>query len=155
MGGADFVIDYFNRKGKRSYESEIYSYLAEFYLVKRRYSDAALTYKAFITKNQYHKLAPHFSMRMIEIYQKGRFPKLVIEAKKDYASAYGINESYWKYFNINDNPKVVEFLKKNIVDLANHYHAVFQEPRFAKKKGKNVRLSFFGSLYCPPHIFPH
>lgn len=139
LGGADTVLDYFKRKGKKSYESDIYSYLAEFYLAKRRYSDAALTYKAFITNNQYHKLAPHFSMRMIEIYQKGRFPKLVIEAKKDYASAYGINESYWKYFNINENPEVVEFLKKNIIDLANHYHAVYQDYKYRNQKKQSFK----------------
>ena len=139
LGGADAVIDYFKKQGKKSYESDIYSYLAEFFLIKRRYSDAASTYKAFIKNNQYHKLAPHFSMRMIEIYQKGRFPKLVIEAKKDYASAYGINESYWKYYNINDNPKVVEFLKKNIIDLANHYHAVYQDYKYRNQKKQSFK----------------
>lgn len=139
LGGADAVIDYFKRKGTKSYESDIYSYLAEFYLIKRRYSDAALTYKAFIGNNQYHKLAPHFSMRMIEIYQKGQFPKLVIEAKKDYASAYGINESYWKYFNINENPKVVEFLKKNISDLAHYYHAVYQDYKYREQKKQSFK----------------
>ena len=136
MGGADSVINYFKKIGSKSYESDIYSYLAEFYLTKRRYSDAALTYKAFIQNNQYHKLAPHFSMRMIDVYHKGHFPKLVIEAKKDYASNYGINKSYWKYYNIKEYPEVVEFLKKNIIDLANHYHAIYQNPRYrARKKG--------------------
>lgn len=139
LGGADSVIDYFKRHGTKSYESDIYSYLAEFYLTKRRYSDAALTYKAFVNNNQYHKLAPHFSMRMIEIYHKGHFPKLVIEAKKEYASAYGINESYWKYYNINESPEVVTFLKKNIVDLANHYHAVYQDRNYRNKKKQSFK----------------
>lgn len=134
MGGADTVISYFKKIGPKSYESDIYSFLAEFYLVKRRYSDAALTYKAFIDNNQFHKLAPHFSMRMIEIYHKGNFPKLVIEAKKYYSSAYGINKPYWKYHNIKDHPDVVKFLKTNIIDLANHYHAVYQDPRYRTKK---------------------
>lgn len=139
LGGADTVISYFKKVGSKSYESDIYSFLAEFYLAKRRYSDAALTYKAFIDNNQYHKLAPHFSMRMIEIYQKGRFPKLVIEAKKQYASAYGINKSYWKYYNIKDNPEVVKFLKTNIMDLANHYHAVYQDVRYRRIKKQNFK----------------
>jgi TolA-binding protein len=139
LGGAESVIGYFKKYGAKSYESNIYSYLAEFYLTKRRYSDAASTYKAFIKNNQYHKLAPHFSMRMIEVYHKGHFPKLVIEAKKDYASSYGINESYWKYYNIKEHPKVVEFLKKNIIDLANHYHAIYQNPRYRAKKKQSFK----------------
>ena len=139
LGGSDSVIDYFKRHGVKPYESDIYSYLAEFYLTKRRYSDAASTYKAFVKNNQFHKLAPHFSMRMIEIYHKGHFPKLVIEAKKDYASAYGINESYWKYYNIIESPEVVMFLKKNIVDLANHYHAVYQDRNYRNKKKQSFK----------------
>lgn len=139
IGGADTVISYFKKVGSKSYESEIYSFLAEFYLAKRRYSDAALTYKAFIDNNQYHKLAPHFSMRTIEIYHKGHFPKLVIEAKKYYASAYGIKKSYWKYYNIKEHPDVVKFLKTNIIDLANHYHAVYQDPRYRTKKKQSFK----------------
>lgn len=139
LGGADTVINYFKKQGPKSYESEIYSYLAEFYLTKRRYSDAALTYKAFVQNNPYHKVSPHFSMRMIEVYHKGHFPKLVIEAKKDYASAYGIHEKYWKYYNIKDYPEVVGFLKKNIVDLANHYHAIYQNPRYRARKSENFK----------------
>lgn len=139
LGGADTVISYFKKVGSKSYESDVYSFLAEFYLLKRRYSDAALTYRAFIDNNQYHKLAPHFSMRMIEIYQKGGFPKLVIEAKKHYASAYGINKSYWKYYNIKDHPQVVKFLKTNIMDLANHYHALYQDVRYRRIKKQNFK----------------
>lgn len=139
LGGADTVISYFKKVGSKSYESDIYSFLAEFYLAKRRYSDAALTYKAFIDNNQYHKLAPHFSMRVIEIYHKGNFPKLVIEAKKYYSSAYGINKSYWKYYNIKEYPEIVKFLKSNIIDLANHYHAVYQDNRYRSKKKQSFK----------------
>ena len=139
LGGADSVINYFKKVGSKSYESDIYSYLAEFYLTKRRYSDAALTYKAFVKNNPYHKISPHFSMRMIEVYHKGHFPKLVIEAKKDYASAYGIHEDYWKYYNIKEYPEVVGFLKKNIIDLANHYHAIYQNPRYRTRKKQTFK----------------
>jgi len=136
LGGAESVIDYFKKYGSKTYESDIYSYLAEFYLTKRRYSDAASTYKAFVENNKFHKLSPHFSMRMIEIYHEGRFPKLVIEAKKEYALSYGVRGDYWKYFNIIEHPEVVGFLKKNIVDLANHYHSIYQNPRYRNKKNQ-------------------
>lgn len=139
LGGADTVISYFKKIGPKSYESDIYSFLAEFYLVKRRYSDAALTYKAFIDNNQFHKLAPHFSMRMIDIYHKGHFPKLVIEAKKYYASAYGIKKDYWKYYDIKAHPDVIKYLKTNIIDLANHYHAVYQNVRYRNKRQQNFK----------------
>ena len=139
LGGAEVVIDYFKKAGKKSYESDIYSFLAEFYLVKRRYSDAALTYKAFTDNNPFHKLAPHFSMRIIDIYHKGHFPKLVIEGKKYYASAYGLKQDYWKYYDIKQHKEVVAFLKTNIIDLANHYHAVYQDRRYRAVKKKSFK----------------
>lgn len=129
LGGADAVIDFFNKNGSKSYESEVYSHLAEFYLTKRRYSDAAKTYNSYIKQNPYNKVSPHFSMRVIDIYHKGRFPKLVIEAKKKYASTYGLKANYWKYFNPLQHTDVVDYLKKNIIDLANHYHALYQDKR--------------------------
>jgi len=139
LGGADAVIDYFKKYGSRSYESEVYSHLAEFYLTKRRYSDAAKTYNAYIENNPYNKVSPNFSMRVIDIYQKGGFPKLVIEAKKSFASTYGLTAKYWKFFDPEKRVDVVTFLKKNIVDLANFYHSLYQDKRFRRKKSENFK----------------
>ena len=137
LGGADSVISFFKKHGSRSYESDVYSHLAEFYLKKRRYSDAAKTYNAFIKNNPFNQVSPHFSMRVIDIYQKGNFPRLVIEAKKDYASTYGLRADYWKYFNPAQHADVVDYLKKNIIDLAKFYHSLYQDVRHRNKKPKN------------------
>ena len=85
--------EYFAAKGSRSYEDKIYANLGEFYLAKLRYDDAAKTYKAFAL-NLFHRSSPHFGMRVVEIYGKGNFPKLVLEAKKDFASKYGLQSEY-------------------------------------------------------------
>jgi cellulose synthase operon protein C len=127
LGGADSVVDYFSRHGKRSYEDSVYSNLAEFYVEKRRYSDGATTYNAFIVRNPYHKVSPQFHMRMIEIYVLGAFPSLVIDSKKEFANNYGLKAEYWNYHKIADRPEVMGFLKTNITDLANHYHALYQQ----------------------------
>lgn len=137
LGGADSVISFFKKHGSRSYESDVYSHLAEFYLKKRRYSDAAKTYNAFIKNNPFNQVSPRFSMRVIDIYQKGGFPRLVIEAKKDYASTYGLRADYWKYFNPDQHADVVDYLKKNIIDLANFYHSLYQDVRHRNKKSNN------------------
>lgn len=137
LGGSNAIKDYFKKYGSRAYEDGVYRHLAEFYFAKRRYSDAASTYNAFIEANPFHKVAPHFSMRVIEVYFKGGFPRLVIEAKKQFASKYGIKAEYWNYFNQDEYPKVLGYLKTNLVDLANHYHALYQNKRFKKKKRDN------------------
>jgi len=139
LGGAEAVISFFKKYGSRSYESDVYSHLAEFYLKKRRYSDGAKTYNAFIENNPYNKVSPNFSMRVIDIYQKGGFPRLVIEAKKEFASTYGLTANYWKYFDPKKRVDVVDYLKKNITDLANFYHSLYQDRRFRNKKKENFK----------------
>ncbi|WP_303906225.1 tetratricopeptide repeat protein [Thiohalomonas denitrificans] len=137
LGGPDMVTDYFARFGERSYEDGVYSHLGEYYLAKRRYSDAASAYKAFVELNPLHRKSPHFHMRVTEIYKEGGFPKLVVEAKKEFARVYGLNAEYWQHYKLANQPKVVGYLKTNLKDLANHYHALYQDKRFAKEKPAN------------------
>lgn len=137
LGGAASVEEYFANHGSRSYEDGVYSHLAEFYFTKRRYSDAATTYNTFVDNNPFHKKSPHFSMRVIDIYMKGGFPRLVIEAKKQYVSTYGINAEYWDYFDQSEYPEVLGYLKTNLIDLANHYHSLYQNKKFVKDKPAN------------------
>ncbi len=138
-GGPKAVADYFGRHGKRTYEVNIYQNLGEFYLDKRRYNDAAMTYKTFVKRNPFHKISPHFDMRVIEIYRKGGFPRLVIDSIKEFARSYGLKSEYWKHFDPKAHPEVVGYLKKNLKELANHYHALYQDKRLAKTKDANFR----------------
>jgi len=137
LGGAEAIKDYFAKFGSREYEDGVYKHLAEFYFGKRRYSDAAATYNAFIESNPFHRVSPHFSMRVIDVYMKGGFPRLVIDAKKQFASTYGLKAEYWNYFNREEYPDVLGYLKTNLVDLANHYHSLYQNKKFKKNQAEN------------------
>ncbi|MDO8988383.1 MAG: tetratricopeptide repeat protein [Sideroxyarcus sp.] len=139
LGGASSVVEFFGRYGKRSYEEKVYSHLADFYLDKRRYSDAANAYKTFVGLYPFHEVSPHFHMRMIEIYQKGGFGKLVVEQKKEFAKTYALNAEYWRYFDVKKRPDVVAILKENLRDLANFYHAGYQKSRIDEEKRDNYR----------------
>ncbi|TNF38492.1 MAG: tetratricopeptide repeat protein, partial [Gammaproteobacteria bacterium] len=137
LGGPESVVSYFDKYGAREYEASIYSHLGEYYLSKRRYADAAHSYNAFVERNALHKVAPHFHIRVIEIYLAGGFPKLVIDAKKNFANTYGLRATYWNFFDINTYPDVLVFLKSNLTDLANHFHAMYQDKRMFKQKQEN------------------
>jgi cellulose synthase operon protein C len=139
LGGADSVVAYFSRHGKRSYEDGVYSNLGEFYFDKRRYSDAAATYNAFVSRNPFHKVSPQFHMRVIEIYMVGAFPSLVIDSKKEFATNYGLKAEYWQYFEPAARPEVLVFLKTNLTDLANHYHSLYQNPKRTEEKHANFQ----------------
>lgn len=137
LGGANSTVEYFSRYGKRSYEDSVYSNLGEFYFDKLRYADAAAAYNAFVDRNPFHKAAPNFHMRVIEIQAAGGFPSLVLESKKKFAAVYGLTAEYWKHFDPGERPDVLGLLKTNLTDLANHYHACYQDPRQAEDKATN------------------
>ncbi len=137
LGGSDAVIEYFDKNGKRSYEDKLYSNLGEYYLEKRRYNDAAVTYKAFVKRNPFHKVSPKFDMRVIEIYKQGGFPMLVVDSNKEFATNYGLKSEYWKHFDVNAYPEVLGYLKATLKELATYYHALYQDKRFEKNKDEN------------------
>lgn len=129
LGGSDAVDKYFQKRGRRPYEDMIFEDLGAHYLVKRRYADAAKTYSAFVERNPLHQQAPVFQIRVIDVYKKGGFPKLVIEAKVEYARIYALDSNFWKNHDINRSPEALAFIKQNLIDLASHYHALSQKRR--------------------------
>jgi cellulose synthase operon protein C len=139
LGGAESVLEYFSQNGKRSYEDSVYSNLAEFYFDKRRYADATAAYNGFVSRNPFHKKAPNFHMRVIEIHTAGGFPSLVLESKKAFATTYGLKAEYWNYFDQGARQDVLNNLKTNLIDLANHYHAAYQKPRKIEEKSAHFK----------------
>ncbi len=139
LGGAEAAVDYFRNYGRRTYEDGIYTSLAEYYVDKRRFSDGAGSYTTFLKQNPFHQKAPEFSMRIIDIFKLGGFPKLVISGKKTFSTTYGLGAEYWSHFNVKDRPEVLDLVKANFMDLANHYHALYQDKRLLKSKPANYR----------------
>jgi TolA-binding protein len=137
--GPKSVGEYFARFGHRSYEDRVYRNLGEHYLAKLRYDDAANTYRAFVALYPFHKAAPHFSMRVIDTFTQGGFPKLVLEAKREFAETYGLKAAYWRHFTPEESPDVLAFLKTNLTDLATHYHAQYQAATDASEKAEHYR----------------
>jgi TolA-binding protein len=137
LGGPEVLETYFAASGHRSYEDRIYSHLGEFYLEKLRYHDAAKAYKAFVALQPLHRASPHFGMRVVEIYEAGDFPKLVLEARKEFAATYGLQSEYWRHFDVKESPDVLTYLRTNLEDLANHYHALYQNAELEAEKPAN------------------
>ncbi len=148
LGGPDAVRDYFSRFGTRSYEDRVYGALGEHYLAKLRYDDAAKTYRAFVALYPFHRAAPRFSMRVVETFTAGGFPKLVLEAKREFASSYGLQAAYWQHFKPEESPEVLAYLKTNLKDLATHYHAQYQATEQADEKLASYReaLQWYGEF---------
>jgi tetratricopeptide (TPR) repeat protein len=137
LGGPEVVDEYFAGREHRSYTDKIYGNLGEFYFAKLRYDDAASIYKSFTKQNPFHKVSPHFSMRIVEIYGEAGFPQLVVESKKEFANIYALDAEYWAHFDREASPEVVGYLKTNLTDLANHYHALYQDENLVDERSVN------------------
>jgi tetratricopeptide (TPR) repeat protein len=146
LGGPEAVQQYFTSTKSRSYEDRIYSNLGEHYLTKLRYDDAAKTYNTFIALHPFHHASPRFSMRVVETFTKGGFPKLVLESKRDFASKYGLQAEYWQHNKPEELPEVLGYLKTDLKDLATHYHAEYQSSQEANEKLTNYHeaLRWYG-----------
>jgi tetratricopeptide (TPR) repeat protein len=137
LGGPEVIAEYYSSYGNRPYEDRIYRNLGEFYFDKLRYNDAAQVYGSFVGLYPFHTVSPSFGMRVIEIYEAGSFPKLVLEAKKQFATQYGLQSEYWQHFGTAERPEVLAYLKTNLGDLANHYHSLYQDETLAEEKPAN------------------
>jgi tetratricopeptide (TPR) repeat protein len=148
LGDARELQRYFAANGQRSYEDRVYRNLAEFHVAKRRFNDAADVYDAFVEGNPFHNVSPHFGMRVAEIYAEGNFPLLVVDAKRDFASRYGIHADYWHHHDIDARADVVDYLKGNLIDLANHYHAAYQDPGLEDDRAVNYEaaITWYGEF---------
>jgi tetratricopeptide (TPR) repeat protein len=129
MEGIRAVNDYFRRRGHNPYEHLIYNSLGQLYLDKERFTDAGLTFHAFVENNPNHTQAPLYQIRIFEIYEHAGFTTLSLEAKQDFIRRYGPRSPYWQEHDIARMPVVAQHLKEEIFSNAQHYHAAAQRNR--------------------------
>ena len=113
----------------RPYSYLLYARLGDLYMEKERYTDAADSYRAFVSQDRNNEKAPLLEMQAIEAYQKGGFPQLVLQGKKEFVEDYGFGTAYWQGREPKNEPKVVAVLKTNLKDVAQYYHAQAQRTK--------------------------
>jgi hypothetical protein len=105
LGGPTAVPEYFSGLRASGLRGPRLRNLGEHYLAKLRYDDAAKTYKSSWRSTRSTAAAPRFSMRVVDIFTQGGFPKLVLEAKKEFAKTYGLQAEYWRHFKPEESPR--------------------------------------------------
>jgi len=127
LDGAQSIINLQKDMGDRVYEHLLYQQLGQLYLEKKRYSDSAETYKAYVEHNPLSDFAPDFSIKMISVYEQGNFPSLILPAKQEYVQRYGISSSYWTQRNGVIGFSASQYLHQSLQELAEYEHARAQE----------------------------
>ncbi len=126
MDGANSIDEFLERRGNPIYSYIIYMNLGDLYLSKERYVDAAGAYEAFVNHDPLHPKAPLLQVEVIEAYEQGGFPSLVLDGKKGFVERYGMDGEFWVRNPPGENEAVVAHLKANLSDLAEYYHAQAQ-----------------------------
>ena len=134
LGGPDEVSSFYSKSGRQPYEILVYERLGEQYLDKRRWSDAANTYREYVETHKFSPKAPHFQIKSMEAFKKGDFPSEVLRAKKEFVVDYNLKSEYWVHNDIAQSDDIVTLLKSTITDLAKHYHSVAQKERKKPKE---------------------
>ena len=80
----------------RPYSYLLYARLGDLYMEKERYTDAADSYRAFVSQDRNNEKAPLLEMQAIEAYAKGGFPQLVLQGKKEFVENYSFGTAYWQ-----------------------------------------------------------
>ncbi|WP_231591758.1 tetratricopeptide repeat protein [Cellvibrio sp. pealriver] len=133
--------------GGRVYEYLLYQQLGQLYLDQKRYTDSAETYQHFVQHNANSDFAPSFSIKVIDVYQQGDFPTLVLPAKQDFAERYGISSNYWTQRKgaIGDN--ALAYLHQSLQELAQFEHAQAQTLKAAKNPEATVAFGRAAKWY--------
>ena len=127
--GSKMIDEFVKRQKLRAYDYLLYARLGDLYIEKERYTDAADSYRAFVSQDRNNEKAPLLEMQAIEAYSKGGFPGLVLQGKKEFVENYSYGTAYWQGRTPQGEPKVVAELKVNLKDVAQYYHAQAQKSK--------------------------
>jgi tetratricopeptide (TPR) repeat protein len=126
LDGAASIVSLQQQLGPRPYQHLLYDQLGQLYLEQERYTDSAATYQQFVTSNPHSDFAPDFSLRTIQVYEKGNFPSLILPAKKAFVDSYGIRSSFWTQRQGAISSSARAYLHASLQELAKYEHAEAQ-----------------------------
>jgi cellulose synthase operon protein C len=129
LDGPKTIQEFVRRHKPRPYSYLLYARLGDLYMEKERYTDAADSYRAFVSQDRNNEKAPLLETQAIEAYQKGGFPQLVLQGKKEFVENYSFGTAYWQGRQPSSEPQVVAVLKTNLKDVAQYYHAQAQRTK--------------------------
>jgi TolA-binding protein len=129
LDGPKSIDEFVKHKKPRPYYYLLYARLGDLYRDKERYTDAADSYRAFVSQDRNNEKAPLLEMQAIEAYSKGGFPDLVLQGKKEFVENYSYGTPFWQGRTPKSEPKVVAELKTNLKDVAQYYHAEAQRTK--------------------------
>ncbi|MGI9265729.1 MAG: tetratricopeptide repeat protein, partial [Gammaproteobacteria bacterium] len=127
MDGPDSLSLFLNARSEATpYERLIYVRLGELYLEQERYQDAAASYRAYVENRPDDDFAPEMQILVVEAFEAGEFPALVLESKVEYVELFGADSGYWADHEWASATLATSYLRTSLDELARHFHAMAQ-----------------------------
>jgi tetratricopeptide (TPR) repeat protein len=129
LDGPKTIDQFLKALPPKPYAYLLYARLGDLYTDKERYTDAADSYRAFVSQDRNNEKAPLLQMQAIEAYARGGFPELVVQGKREFVEYYSYGTTYWQGREPQTEATVVAELKTNLKDLAQYSHAQAQRTK--------------------------
>ena len=127
MDGPESLSRFLNaRNNATPYDRLIYVRLGELYLEQERYQDAADSYRAYVENRPGDDFAPEMQILVVEAFEAGAFPALVLESKVQYVELFGADAGYWTNHDWATATAATNYLRTSLDELARHFHATAQ-----------------------------
>ncbi|MFQ3206203.1 MAG: TolA-binding protein [Glaciecola sp.] len=151
QGNGEAIKSFFIANGERAYENLIYAELAQQHLNDDRFKDSADTLLVFANIYPLHERAIEFYVKHIDAYILGEFPALVLEGKRDFVAAYGLDGPHYSGLQSIIGRQTSAYLRQYIKELAQNEHSIAQtvESMLASNTqlagGETAESAFVGS----------
>ena len=151
LQGAEAIPRYINSPVRKEYEFRVYEQLGELYIKQDRSKDAADTFSLFARRNPLHAQAPQLQARVIDIYERGGFANLALDAKKEFVANYSVTSDFRKA-NAKGWDLAQPRVKAHLTELARFYHASAQKSKATADYQEAVRWyrAFLASFPTDP-----
>ena len=127
MDGPDSLSRFLaGRADTTPYGRLIYVRLGELYLEQERYQDAAASYRAWVETRPADVFSPEMQILVVEAFEAGDFPALVLESKVAYVELFGADSGYWNNRDWSASRIATDYLRTSLDELARHFHATAQ-----------------------------
>ena len=127
QGGAPAVAELFERVGTKPWEPLVYERYAGQLQEREQYTDAMAVYQQYIDKHPFSEQAPHYAVRIMDIYREGGFPEAIPAAQTRFVEQYGVRSAYWQQAPDPVRGQIRDQLIVLLPELANRHYLQAQD----------------------------
>ncbi|MFK8015997.1 MAG: tol-pal system YbgF family protein [Gammaproteobacteria bacterium] len=148
LDGVEALNALLDRGSAPGFEFLLYQDLGDHFLEQERFSDAAGTFNAFVVDYPSDTHAPHLQLKVIDTYNAAGFAEQELAAREAFVDGYALTSTagYWASHTRDEAPVIVDALKLNLTQLAEHYHSLSTSNAEAVDRAQRYYESWLASF---------